>query len=80
MSQYLDKKKERRANQTILNPDTYGRAYLSLNVCLTLFAFRQKNDIVFCFCCTLYLLSPRLCFFTVFKRDLFVYRDDSSTS
>ena len=29
---------------------------------------------------TLYLLSPRLCFFIVLKRDLFVYRDDSSTS
>ena len=29
---------------------------------------------------TLYLLSPRLCFFTVLKRDLFVYRDDSLTS
>ena len=29
---------------------------------------------------TLYLLSPRLCFFIVFKRDLFVYRDDSLTS
>ena len=26
---------------------------------------------------TLYLLSPRLCFFIVIKRDLFVYRDDS---
>ena len=25
---------------------------------------------------TLYLLSPRLCFFIVLKRDLFVYRDD----
>ena len=24
---------------------------------------------------TLYLLSPRLCFFIVLKRDLFVYRD-----
>ena len=29
---------------------------------------------------TLYLLSPRLCFFTVPKRVLFVYRDDSLTS
>ena len=29
---------------------------------------------------TLYLLSPRLCFFIVFKRDLFVYRSDSLTS
>ena len=29
---------------------------------------------------TLYLLSPRLCFFTVLKCDLFVYRDDSLTS
>ena len=29
---------------------------------------------------TLYLLSPRLCFFIVFKRDLFVYRDDSGLS
>ena len=29
---------------------------------------------------TLYLLSPRLCFFIVLKRDLFVYRDDSLTS
>ena len=29
---------------------------------------------------TLYLLSPRLCFFIVIKRDLFVYRDDSLTS
>ena len=29
---------------------------------------------------TLYLLSPRLCFFIVLKRDLFVYRDDSFTS
>ena len=29
---------------------------------------------------TLYLLSPCLCFFIVFKkRDLFVYRDDSLT-
>ena len=28
---------------------------------------------------TLYLLSPRLCFFIV-KRDLFVYRDDSLTN
>ena len=28
---------------------------------------------------TLYLLSPRLCFFIVLKRDLFVYRDDSLT-
>ena len=25
---------------------------------------------------TLYLLRPRLCFFIVLKRDLFVYRDD----
>ena len=31
-------------------------------------------------CNTLYLLSPRLCFFIVLKRDLFVYRDDSLTS
>ena len=29
---------------------------------------------------TLYLLSPRLCFFIVLKRDLFDYRDDSLTS
>ena len=29
---------------------------------------------------TLYLLSPRLCFFIVLKRDLFVYLDDSLTS
>ena len=29
---------------------------------------------------TLYLLSPRLCFFIGLKRDLFVYRDDSFTS
>ena len=29
---------------------------------------------------TLYLLSPRLCFFILLKRDLFVYRDDSLTS
>ena len=29
---------------------------------------------------TLYLLSPRLCFFIVLKRDLFVYHDDSLTS
>ena len=29
---------------------------------------------------TLYLLSPRLCFFIILKRDLFVYRDDSFTS
>ena len=29
---------------------------------------------------TLYLLSPRLCFFIVLKRDLFVFRDDSLTS
>ena len=29
---------------------------------------------------TLYLLSPRLCFFIVLKRDLFVYHDDSMTS
>ena len=28
---------------------------------------------------TLYLLSPRLCFFIVLKRDLFVYRDDLLT-
>ena len=28
----------------------------------------------------LYLLSPRPCFFTVLKRDLFVYRDNSLTS
>ena len=28
----------------------------------------------------LYLLSPRLCLVIVFKRDLFVYRDDSLTS
>ena len=28
---------------------------------------------------TLYLLCPRLCFFVVLKRDLFVYRDDSMT-
>ena len=31
-------------------------------------------------CNTLYLLSPRLCFFIVLKRDLFIYRDDSLTS
>ena len=29
---------------------------------------------------TLYLLSPRLCSFKVFKRDLSVYRDDSLKS
>ena len=29
---------------------------------------------------TLYLSNPRLCFFIVLKRDLFVYRDDSLTS
>ena len=29
---------------------------------------------------TLYLLSPRLCFFIVFNHDLFVNRDDSLTS
>ena len=29
---------------------------------------------------TLFLLSPCLCFFIVFKCDLFVYRDDSLTS
>ena len=29
---------------------------------------------------TLYLLSPRLCFFIVLKRDLFVYRGDPLTS
>ena len=29
---------------------------------------------------TLYLLSPRLCFFIVLKRDLFVYIDDLLTS
>ena len=29
---------------------------------------------------TLYLLSPRLCFFIVLNRDLFVYRDDLLTS
>ena len=29
---------------------------------------------------TLYLLSPRLCFFIVLKRVLIVYRDDSLTS
>ena len=29
---------------------------------------------------TLYLLSPRLCFFVVLNRDLFVYRDDSLSS
>ena len=31
-------------------------------------------------CNTSYLLSPRLCFFIVFIRDLFVYRDDLLTS
>ena len=31
-------------------------------------------------CNTLYLLSPRLCFFMVLNRDLFVYRDGSLTS
>ena len=31
-------------------------------------------------CNTLYLLSPRLFFFTVLKRDFFIYRDDSLTS
>ena len=31
-------------------------------------------------CNTLYLLSPRICFFIVLNRDLFVYRDDSLTS
>ena len=25
---------------------------------------------------TLYLMSPRICFFILLKRDLFVYRDD----
>ena len=29
---------------------------------------------------TLYLLSPRLCFFIVVHHDLIVYRDDSLTS
>ena len=29
---------------------------------------------------TLYLLSPRLCFFIVLKRNLFVYSDDSLKS
>ena len=29
---------------------------------------------------TLYLLSPRVCFFIVLKCDLFVYHDDSLTS
>ena len=29
---------------------------------------------------TMYLLSPRFCFFIVLKRDLFVYRNDSLTS
>ena len=29
---------------------------------------------------TLYLLCPRLCFFLVLNRDLYVYRDDSLTS
>ena len=29
---------------------------------------------------TLYLLSPRLCFIIVLKRDLFVFRDDSLKS
>ena len=29
---------------------------------------------------TLCQLSPRLCFFIVLKRDLFIYRDDSLTS
>ena len=29
---------------------------------------------------TLYLLSPRLCFFIELKRDVFVYRDDSLMS
>ena len=29
---------------------------------------------------TLHLFSPRLCFFIVLKRDLFVYHDDSLTS
>ena len=33
-----------------------------------------------CHATRLYLLSPRFCFFTVLKRDLFVYRDDSLTS
>ena len=31
-------------------------------------------------CNTLYLLSPRSCFFIELKRDLFVYRDESLTS
>ena len=31
-------------------------------------------------CNTLYLLSPRLCFFKGLRRDLCVYRDDSLTS
>ena len=31
-------------------------------------------------CNMLYIFSPRLCFFIVFKRGLFVYRDDSLTS
>ena len=29
---------------------------------------------------TLYLFSPRLCFFIALKRDLYVYRDDSLTN
>ena len=29
---------------------------------------------------TLYMLSPRLCFFIVLKCDLFIHRDDSLTS
>ena len=29
---------------------------------------------------TLYLLSPRLCFFIVLNSDLYVYRDDSFTT
>ena len=31
-------------------------------------------------CTTLYLLSPRLCFFIELKRELIVYRDDSLSS
>ena len=40
-----------------------------------------ENDFKFIRVCnTLYMLSPRLCFIVVLKRDLCVYRDDSLTS
>ena len=40
---------------------------------------RQTRDLHLS-CNTLYLLSPRLCFFIVLRRDLCVYRDDLLTS